>query len=109
MSLTTNEYYQQLKSLHNVVGGVLNLVESQDIWITELERQIEDDLQASESEISLRIRAELKAQFDVAFTDSLALIGASSQQLQFIRDSLVGELPPPPPVIEPDEPLIPNL
>jgi hypothetical protein len=110
MSLLNNPDYQILKNAYAVVGRILSLVETQDLEISDLRLQIGAGLQASEAEISLRLRAELKTQFDTAFTDSLALIGASSQQLQFIRDSLVGELPV---IVEqpvnPDLIVIPNL
>jgi hypothetical protein len=109
MSLITNEYYQQLKGFHNVVGGVLSLVESQDIKITELERQIEDGLQASEEAVAAEIRAELQAQFDTAFTDALTLIGASTTQLSLIRDGVLGISPPPVIEPEPEPTVIPSL
>ena len=110
MTLATNNDYQILKNAYAVIGRILSLVETQDLEISNLRLQIGAGLQASEAEISLRLRAELKAQFDNAFTDSLALIGASSQQLKFIRDSIVGEVPviveqP----VEPDPVVVPTL
>jgi hypothetical protein len=108
MSLSENTDYQKLSSLTVLGRNLLVLLESQENQINELTAQINAGLVVSDAEVTARIRAELQAQFDTAFTDSLTLIGASAQQLKSIRDTILGELPVEPEP-EPTPPTIPNL
>ena len=111
MTLLENPDYKTLLQLASLGHNLLSLLESQDFQIKQLQAQIDAGLVVSDAQVTARIRAELQAQFDTAFNDALTLIGASTNQLATIRNSILGvqpelEVEPEP---EPDELLIPNL
>jgi hypothetical protein len=107
-TLRTNGAYNSLKKTNSESGQLLNLLESQEAEITRLNKIISEGVSVDTNEIKKQIRLELTQKFDILFTDSLTLIGASTQQLKLIRDSILGVQQTPPVVPEP-EPLIPNL
>jgi hypothetical protein len=111
MSLSENADYQQLVSLTELGRKLIVLLGSQEHQINELQAQVDAGLAVSDAEVTARIRSELQAQFDTTFNDALTLIGASTNQLATIRNSILGvqtepEVEPEP---QPRKPRVPSL